>query len=52
MCRKNSLGNVVHTYATKAAFETLKSRMILAPFLLIPKVGHEAEFVVVTDASK
>ena len=28
MCRKNLPGNVVHTDATKAAFETLKSRMI------------------------
>jgi hypothetical protein len=26
--------------------------MILAPVLLIPKMGHEAEFVVATDASK
>jgi len=51
MCRKNLPGNVVHTEATKVAFETLKSRMISAR-VLIPKMGHEAEFVVATDASK
>ena len=37
MCRKNLPGNVVHTEATKVAFETLKDRMISAPVLLIPK---------------
>ncbi len=52
MCRKNLLGNVVHTDVTKADFETLKSRMTLAPVLLIPRMGHKAEFVVATDASK
>jgi hypothetical protein len=52
MCRKNLPGNVVHTDATKAAFETLKARMISAPVLLIPKAGHDAEFAVATDASK
>ncbi len=52
MCRKNLPGNVVHTERTKAAFETLKSRMISAPILLIPTMGHEAEFVVAIDASK
>jgi hypothetical protein len=52
MRRKNLRGNVVHTELTKAAFDTLKSRMISAPILLIPKMGHEAEFVVATDASK
>ena len=36
MCRKNIPGNVVHTEATKSAFETLKARMISAPVLLIP----------------
>jgi hypothetical protein len=51
-CRKNLSGNVVHTDATKADFETLKSRMISAPVLSIPKMGHEAEFVVANDASK
>ena len=44
MCRKNLPGNVVHTKSTKAAFETLKSRMISVPVLLIPKMGHEADF--------
>ena len=34
--RKNLPDNVVHTEATKTAFETLKSRMISAPVLLIP----------------
>jgi len=52
MCRKNLPRNVVHTETTKVAFETLKSRMISAPVLLIPKMGHEAEFVDATDASK
>ena len=42
MCRKNLPVNVVHTDAIKAAFETLKSRMISAPVLLIPIMGHEA----------
>ena len=46
------LGNVVHTDATKTAFETLKSRIILAQVLLILKMGHEAEFAFATDASK
>jgi hypothetical protein len=36
----------------KTAFKTLKSRMISAQVLLIPKMGHEAEFVVATIASK
>ena len=44
--------NVVLTDATKAGIETLKSRMISASVLLIPKMGHEAELVVTTDASK
>jgi hypothetical protein len=52
MCRKNLHGNVLHTEATKTDFETLKSRMISAPVLLIPKRGRDSEFVVVTDASK
>ena len=43
---------MIHTETTKVAFETLKSRMILAPSLLIPNMGHEAEFVVATNASK
>jgi hypothetical protein len=40
MCRKHILGNVVHTEATKDAFDTLKSRVISGPVLLIPKMGH------------
>ena len=52
MCRKNLPGNAVHTKATKAAFETLKARMIFALVVLIPKAGHDVEFVVATDASK
>ena len=52
MCRKNLPGNVVHTEATKVAFETLKARMIFAPLLSIPKAAHDAEFVVATDANK
>ncbi len=45
MCRKNLLGNVVHTEATKVTFETLKARMIFAPILLIPKAGHDVSKV-------
>jgi len=52
MCRKNLHGNVVHTKATKVAFETLKARMISAPILLISKTWHDGELVVATDASK
>ena len=52
MCRKNLPGNVVHIETTKAAFETLKSRIISVPVLLIPRMCHEAEFVVAIDASK
>ena len=51
MCRKHLPCNVVHNEATKVAFETLKSRMISALVLLIPKMGHEAGFVVGIDAS-
>jgi hypothetical protein len=43
---------VVHTEATKAAFEMIKARMIFAPVLLIPKLGHDAEYFAATDASK
>jgi hypothetical protein len=38
--------------ATKVASENLKSRMISAPVLLIPKMGHEAKFFAATNASK
>jgi hypothetical protein len=51
MCRKRLPSNDVHSEATKAAFETLKARMIFAPVLLIPKAGHDAEFGVAADAS-
>jgi hypothetical protein len=52
MCRENLPGNVVHTDATKTSFEPFKSRMISARVLLIPKMGHEAEFVVASHSSK
>ena len=52
MFRKNLPDNVVHTEATKFAFDTLKSRMIFASILFIPIMGHEAEIVVATDASQ
>jgi hypothetical protein len=52
ICRRNLPGNVVHTEATTVAFKTLKSRMISAPVLLIPKMKQDAEFVVATDAGK
>jgi hypothetical protein len=45
MCRKNLHGNVVHTEATKATFETPKSRLISALDLLIPQMGHNAEML-------
>jgi hypothetical protein len=50
--RKNLPSNVVHIGAAKAAFKTLKSRMISASILLIRKMGYEADFFVATDASK
>ena len=43
---------VVHSDTTRAAFETLKARMMFALVLLIPKSGQDAEFIVATDASK
>ena len=43
---------MAHSVATRAAFETLKARMISAPVLLIPKSSQNAKFVVVADASK
>jgi len=52
MCRTKLHDNVFQTKATKASFATLKSRMISAPVLLIPKMRHDAEFVVAIDASK
>ena len=52
LCRKSLPGKVAHSDATRAAFETLKARMISAPVLLIPKSGQDADFVVATDASK
>jgi hypothetical protein len=52
MCRSNLPCNIVHTKATKAVVETLKSRMIPEPVLLIPKAGYDAEFAIATDASK
>ena len=52
LCRKSLPGRAVHSDATRAAFETLKARMISAPVLLIPKFDRDAEFIVATDASK
>ena len=52
LCRKSFPGRVVHSDATRAAFETLKARMISASVLLIPKSGRDAEFIVATNASK
>ena len=52
MCRKHLHGNVVHSEKSKVAFENLKSRMTSVPYLVIPKMGHEAKFVVATDNSK
>jgi hypothetical protein len=53
LCRKSLPGLVVHSDATKVAFETLKARMISALVLLIPKPGrNNAELFVATDTSK
>ncbi len=52
LSRKSLPGRVVHCDATRAAFETLKARMISAPALLIPKSCQEVEFIVATDPSK
>ncbi len=43
---------VVHSDTTRVAIETLKTRMIFAPVLLIPKLGQNAKFIVATNASK
>jgi hypothetical protein len=52
LCRKSLPGKMAHSVATRAAFETLKARIISDPVLLIPISGQEAEFVIATDASK
>ena len=51
-CQKSLPGRVVHSDTTRDVFDTFKARMISALVLLIPKSGQEAEFVVVTDASR
>ncbi len=43
---------MAQSVATRDAYETVKARMISAHVLLIPKYGHDAECVVVTDANK
>ncbi len=43
---------MAHSVATRAAFETLKARMVSALVLLIPEFDQDAEFVVATNASK
>ena len=45
-------GRVIHSDATRVAFDTLKARMIYASVLLIPKSDRDAKFIVATDASK
>jgi len=52
LCRESLPERVVHSNTTRVAFDTLKTRMISAPVLLIPKSGQEKELVVVTDSSK
>jgi hypothetical protein len=50
--RQKSLpGKVAHVF-TRAAYETLKVRMIFAPVFLIPKSSKDAKFIVATDSSK
>ena len=43
---------VLHSDTTRAAFESLKARMISAPVLLVLKSGQDAECIVATGASK
>ena len=52
LCRKSLPGRVVRSDTTRAAFETLKARMISGLVLMIPKFGQDAEFIVAIDASK
>ena len=52
LCRKSLPGRAVHSDTTRAAFETLKARMISGHVLLIPKSGQTADFIVAADASK
>ena len=51
MTRKGKPGKVVWDTTTRAAFETLKARMISAPVLQLPAIGPQSEFIVATDAS-
>ena len=52
LCRKLLPGRVVHSDTTRAAFETLKARIITCHVLVIPRSSQEVEFVVVSYASK
>jgi hypothetical protein len=52
LCRKSLPGRVVYSDTTRAAFETLKARIISGHDFLNPKSGQEAEFCVATNASK
>ena len=49
---KDLTRKVAHLLATRAAFETIRARMIYATVLLIPKSGQTAEFIVASAASK
>jgi hypothetical protein len=44
LCRKSLPGRVVHCDVTRVVLETLKSRIISAHVLLIPKSSQDAEF--------
>ncbi len=52
LCRKSLPGRVVHRDTTRAAFKTLKAKLISAHVLLIPKYGRDVDFIDATIASK
>jgi len=52
VCRKSLPGRVAPLATTKAAFETLKMRIIFVNVLPTPKSAQEAKFVVAMNASE
>jgi len=52
MCCNNIKSNFNFTEVIKSAFEFLKVQIIFALVLLVRKSAHEAEYVVVIDATK
>jgi hypothetical protein len=51
LLRKSQPQKVTLTLACLEAFETLKLRLISAPYLILPEVSSDATFTVATDAS-